>query len=190
MKIIYKKESNQMVPVTSLVNEELDKWVARAMDQEVLGKALVYYDPESGSLTVDIDQKEYQGTFMSTHMHYMYSNCSCELYDTLDKEMSERFEEDGLEREVKEKVLGHNVFCLQPVLEYSTNEHLLSFMMTKYNLGVSPLVLSPTEVVWVAHVNHAENKNDKFFLIKGNTPSEAVSRAIVYSKYGEEVPGD
>lgn len=188
MKIIYKKDT---ISVITLEGSELDKWVSRAMGEEVVGKALAYYDPESGSITLDLEQKEYKGTFMSTHMHYMHVNCNCELYNKLDQEMVDLYHDSEiLETIEKEKVLGHNVFCLQPVLEYSTNENLLSYLMTKYKLGITPLVINETETLWICHVNIKETKSGKYHLLKGKTPSEAVCRAIVYSKYGEEVPGD
>jgi hypothetical protein len=158
------------VYVTNLSGMELDYWVATSLGHTVLGKALAYYDPESGYPAVEKNQTERTGC-LATHERYFYvDNCDCVLCEELYQEMKQR----RPDLKPENKILGHDWRCLQPVLNYSTDLSYVGEFLSQGNINFSP---------------HIEGfiATSGIFALKGKTVSEAVMRAFVTSKLGKIV---
>lgn len=156
--------------VAMLSGMELDCWVERALGHEIVGKALAYYDPESGYPSVEPSQIPRTGC-LATHERYFYiRECGCELCEQLFLEMKESIPEMTREN----KVLGHDWRCLIPVVDYSTDSAYIGDIIKEGNLSVAP-----KDDNWTATAGN--------YTMQGTTLSEAVMRAFVASKFGDMI---
>lgn len=170
----------QIINVQRLEGIELDYYVAQTLGYKVLGKALAYYDPESGYPSIDRDQKVNKTGFLATHERYFYvASCGCDICQELYLEMKE----DCPDMQPEPKVLGHDWRCLQPIVDYSTNDLYIAEIMDKGNIMIYPDNTNPDKKKWIAK-NIATEVQKEEYVIEGETIAQAVMRVFVATKYG------
>lgn len=176
--------------VKDLTGLELDAWVAKARGSQILGKALVYNDPESGTTSISPDQVPSYGTFMATRMHYCgVLECTCHFYKEANKSLEleidalnlsiDSDDDDqykDLENDDEPMILGHYYLCLKPVDYYSSDAQDGMFIVREERIALIP---STTDLSWTAMKNGIS--------MSGQTELEAAMRLYVYLTFGEVV---
>lgn len=173
----------QIINVSKLEGMELDYWVAKAQGQDVIGKALAHYDPESGYPTVDYDQVPVHKGFMQTHERYFYvANCACDICEETYQEMKREYPDTTREP----KILGHDWRCLEAVVDYSTSNQYVADIMEQANIMVKPDNSNPEKTFWIAS-NVPKGEEAEIYEMPGKTIAQAVMRAFVATKYGTSI---
>lgn len=172
----------KIINVSKLEDQDLDYWVAKGLGLNVVGKALAYYDPESGWPTIDSDQKVRTTGMLQTHERYFHvRQCLCDVGDQFHEEM--KLQIPDLQPE--NIVLGHHWHCLSPVQSYSTTENHIAQIMIEGNIMVSP-VHDENGLSWIAK-SVPKNPEDPVYEIAGATIAQAVMRVFVSIKFGSTI---
>lgn len=172
----------KIINVSKLEDQDLDYWVAKGLGLNVLGKALAYYDPESGYPSIDSDQKVRLTGCLQTHERYFHlRECSCDIGAQIYEEM--KIEIPDLEPATR--VLGHDWHCLYPVVSYSTTDDYIAQIMNEGNIMVAP-VNGENEMTWVAK-NVPKSPEEPIYEVSGDTIAQAVMRAFVSVKFGSMI---
>lgn len=157
--------------ITTLVSEELDRWVATVLGIEVLGKAKCIPDPECSGLNVTMDQSKGED-------HYVYcQHCNCKTIDLMRENYTE--EEANYWAKDEQKIFGHYTTCLSPILDYSSDWSIGGYLITKYDIGIYRIhYMSNFDQFWAATApDFPVSYNEPY--ITAASPLEAAMRSLV-----------
>lgn len=162
--------------VNKLSDLELNAWVAKALGMNIVGKALASYDPECCSPCIASEQKIVTTGIGKTHERYFcVDECKCDIYNQTQEEINTLIHEYGSNSDPDVIVLGHNMFCLQPVYDYCSDFSDGMKVVEQYRIAITPY----GDKQWKAHKNH--------IIAIGNTPMNAAMQAFVQDNFGESV---
>lgn len=180
----------QTILVNNLDGDELNYWVAKAQNLEVVGKFLAHYDPESGYPEFDDKQQERSDGCLKTHWRYFYINeCYCEVSAEIEKESREHWENNFPDTPYRghARFAGHDYQCFQPVLDYCSMWRYGGNIIEKFNIGIEPVGKIDEEGQCHQWQGSYRDDSGRLHYIKAHTALLAIMRSLVASRFGEVI---